>query len=184
MRPAAAFGILLAAAALAAGCDGAGGGTASAPTGNGTAGPELTMRGVEMTEIRPSGVRYRLVAASATYALSGRTVDASGVTLSLREKAGEVRVTAPRAFWDVTGERAAFPEGCDADYPGGYAARLPSAELDLSGRVLTSPGPVAFSGPGFTVSGGELVWRWREGKADLKNPKTVLEPAFAQGKRG
>ena len=135
--------------------------------------------------MRPAGVRYRLTADRATYALAGKTVAATGVAFGLREHAGDVRVTAPSVSWNVEGQSAEFPEGCDADYPGGYSAKVPVAKLDLRERVLTAVGSSTFSGPGFTTAGADLVWRWREGKADLKQPKTVIFPggvsAFKRG---
>jgi hypothetical protein len=161
-------------AAIVAGCGGQP--VADKGGGNGGAGPELTIAGMEMTEVRAAGIRYRLLAERATYALEGKTVKASGVTFSLREKAGDIRVTAPAATWDVEAQHAAFPGGCNAEYPGGYAAALPAAGLDLRERVMTAAGPSVFSGPGFTVTGADLVWRWRDGKADLKNPKSVIAP--------
>lgn len=175
MRRACAWLSALALAAIVSGC---GGRPAAGPSGrNGDAGPELTVSGMEMTEVRPAGVRYRLLADRATYALAGKTVKATGVTFTLREQAGDVRVTAPAATWDVEAQRAAFPEGCNAAYPGGYSAAVPAAGLDLRGRILTASGPSVFSGPGFTVKGDDFVWRWREGKADLKNTKSVIAPA-------
>lgn len=174
---------LLLAAALMAGCSPRSGGV-PAPQGNGGSGAGLVMHGMEMTEVRPTGVRYRLGAERATYALSDKTVEATGVNFALIEKAGEVRVAAPRVAWNIERQTAAFPEGCDAEYPGGYSARVPSAELDLDGRVFRAAGPATFTGPGFTVAGTDLVWHWREGKADLKNPKSVVLPDSARRKRG
>lgn len=174
MRLTAALASAVAMAAILSGC---GGKPASGPNGgNGGPGPELSISGMVMTEVRPAGVRYRLSADRATYALAGKTVKAGGVTFSLRERAGDVRVTAPSATWNVEAQHAAFPEGCDADYPGGYSAKVPAAGLDLRLRVLTASGPSVFSGPGFTVTGDDFVWRWREGKADLKQPKSVIAP--------
>jgi hypothetical protein len=174
MRRVSAFASAVALASIVSGCGGQP--SAGANGGNGGAGPELTIAGMEMTEVRPSGVRYRLSADRATYALAGKTVTAEGVTFALREPAGDVRVTAPAATWNVERQHAAFPEGCDADYPGGYSAKVPAAGLDLRQRVLTASGPSVFSGPGFKVTGDDFVWRWREGKADLKQPKSVIAP--------
>jgi hypothetical protein len=174
MRRASAFASAVALASIVSGC---GGQTAAGPNGRaGEAGPELTISGMEMTEVRPAGVRYRLSADRATYAIAGKTVKATGVTFALREQAGDIRVTAPAATWNVEAQRAAFPEGCDADYPGGYSARVPAAAIDLRDRVLTATGPSVFAGPGFSVKGDDFVWRWREGKADLKQPKSVIAP--------
>jgi LPS export ABC transporter protein LptC len=165
-------------AALAAGCGGNGNGNGNhAANGSGSSGPELAMTGMAMTEVQPSGVHYRLDADRATYAFAGKTVTATGVTFGLREHAGEVRVTAPTATWNVAGQSAVFPEGCVAEYPGGYSAQVPSAEVDLKRRVLTAAGPATFAGPGFTMTGVDFVWRWRDGKADLRQPKTVIVPA-------
>jgi hypothetical protein len=169
------IGALLLMAAAAVGC-GAGGGAGRVASGTGDAGPELTLSGMDMSEVRPGGVRYRLTADRATYALAGKTVSATGVEFRLQERAGEVRVVAPAATWRVAERKADFPEGCTAAYPGGYSASVPFADVDLGEGVLSASGPSRFDGPGFAVTGGELVWRWREGKADLKQPKAVVAP--------
>ncbi len=176
--------VLLLSSALSVGCSGSSSRNPGS-TGAGESDPELVMSGMVMTEVRPSGVRYRLDADRATYALAGKTVTASGITFALREQAGEVRVTAPAVTWDVEAQSAAFPGGCEAGYPGGYSARVQVAGLDLRDRVFSAFGPATFSGPGFTVDGADLVWRWREGKADLKQPKSVIAPgAIPARKRG
>jgi hypothetical protein len=183
MRKAALLLLCLLLPPAAAGC---GGGGASGRNGTGgDPGAELTLRGMEMTELRPAGVRYRLSAERATYSLAGRMVKAGVVTFGLREAAGDVRVTAPEARWDVRNQRAGFPRGCEAEYPGGWSARAPAADLDLRARVLSAPGPSSYSGPGFSMTGEALVWRWREGKAELRNPKAAVEPGGIQSwKRG
>jgi hypothetical protein len=176
-----AIGCLLLSAALSSGCGGASGRSSAARNGDGA--PELVLSGMVLTEVGPSGARYRLAADRSTYSLAGKTVTASGVVFGLRERGGDVRVTAPSVTWDVEGQAAAFPAGCEADYPGGYRAGLQVAELDLRERVLTASGPSTYSGPGFTVDGVDLVWRWREGKAELRQPKSVIVPGGIRASR-
>ncbi len=167
--------LLLPAAAFLAGCGGASSGIPEA-AGNGESSPELSLSGMVMTEVLPSGVRYRLAAERASYALTAKTVSATGVVFALNEPAGEIRVTAPVATWDIGGQRAAFPDGCEAGYPGGYSASVRVGDVDLRDRVFYANGPSVYSGPGFTVDGADLVWRWREGRADLRQPKAVIVP--------
>ena len=49
-------------------------------------------------------------------------------------------MTAPAVSWNVESQKAAFPGGCEADYPGGYLASVPASSLDLKERVLSAPG--------------------------------------------
>jgi hypothetical protein len=146
--------------------------------------PELVLRDFDMKEVRASGVRYVLAAGRATYAFNGKTVTGSDVRLAFRDDGAGLRVTAPAVRWDVEKRHASLPDGCRAETADGYTATLPAAELDLSAQILTAGAGSRFAGPGFTVTGSDLVWRWREGKADLKQPKSVIDPGIVAGKRG
>lgn len=143
----------------------------------GMGGPALVLRGVEVREIPPKGPQIRLFSEEATYRIPARTVSGTGVRLALPSKGGDVIVRAKTAKWDMDAGLVRLPEGCSAENAGGWTASLPAAVVFLPQRVLAGEGRANLSGPGLSVAGDNLVWRWREGTLTLAGPKTRFEPA-------
>lgn len=139
------------------------------------AGPEIVLHDVEMREVREGGGDYRLSSERATYSVRERTLLAAGMTLALPEPSGEISVRAPRAAWDMDAGRIDLPGGFSAVNRAGWSASVPDGRLDLKERVMTAKG-AALSGPGVSVSGINLVWRWREGTVSLDSPRTLVTP--------
>ncbi|MBI5420278.1 MAG: hypothetical protein HZA60_09320 [Deltaproteobacteria bacterium] len=162
-----------------AGRTGAGGAPA-----NGHAGPELLLRGVDFREVRKEGPQYRLLSDQASYLLAARKLAATGVTLLLQEKSGGIVVRARRALWAMEAGQILLPEGAEAVSPSGWTAAADAASLSLSERLLAAEGRAWLSGPGVTVAGENLVWRWGEGKMEIELPKTRFEPARAFPRKG
>lgn len=155
---------------------GTGAGGAGRSAGNGAAGPEIFLQGVDFREIKPDGAQYSLVSERASYLLAARTLAADQVTLRMREKSVEIVVRAPRALWDMGIEQILLPEGAEAESPSGWIGAAGAARLSLRDRLLTSQGRATLTGPGISVAGENLVWRWREGTMGLTSPRTRFEP--------
>lgn len=141
--------------------------------------PEVVLQGMEMREIRGEGAQYRLLSDRATYRLQTGKVSAVGVTLELPGAAGNVTVRAPKASWDTKTGQVLLPEGGTAENGAGWAAAVGEARVSLPDRQMTAAGAARLSGPGLSVAGSDLVWRWREGKVALQQPKTRIEPVRA-----
>jgi len=137
--------------------------------------PEVILRDMVMREVRKEGAQYRLSSEQATYLLLAGKLSATGVTLELPGTSGEVVVRAPKASWDMQNRQIFLPEGGSAENGAGWSAAVAAANLSLPERILTAPGMARFSGPGLSVVGDNLVWRWGEGKVALELPKTRLE---------
>ena len=158
--------------------------TLLSPGGSGRAaggdGPQIILRGVEMIEERREGTVYRLVSDDASYSfLAGRVV-ASVVTLALREREGTIVVTAPVASWNLNEGRIDLPEGASARNARGWTASAPRASIDLKAEVITA-GEAGLSGPGVTVAGSNLRWRWHEGTMELDSPRSRIFPRGEPG---
>jgi hypothetical protein len=138
--------------------------------------PEVILRDVAMREIRKEGVQYRLVSEQADYLILTGRFSASGVTLELPGAAGDVVVRAPKASWNMATGHIFLPEGGSARTDAGWSAVLAATDLSLPDQLLTAAGMARLSGPGLSVVGDNLVWRWREGKVALELPKTRIEP--------
>ncbi len=140
-------------------------------------GPALVLRGVEVREVPPKGTEIRLFSEEATYRIPARTVSGTGVRMALPSRRGDVVVRAKTAKWDMDAGLVRLPDGCSAENAAGWSAVLPAAEVFLGRKVLAAGGMATLSGPGLSVAGDNLVWRWQEGTLTLAMPKTRFEPA-------
>ncbi len=140
-------------------------------------GPALVLRGVEVREIPPKGPQIRLFSEEATYRIPARKVTGTGVSLALPSRGGDVIVRAKTAKWDMDAGVVRLPDGGVAENAEGWSATLPAAEVFLLRRLLTASGRATLSGPGLSVAGDNLAWRWQEGTLTLAMPKTRFEPA-------
>lgn len=172
--------LLAAITAMAPGNRGARGSSAAAHPSE----PEVVFQGMEMREIRGEGTQYRLLSDRATYRFLTGGISAVGVTLELPDAAGTVTVRAPKASWDTKTGQVLLPEGGSAENGAGWSAAVAVARLSLPDRQMTAAGAARLSGPGLSVAGSDLVWKWREGKLALQQPKTRLEPARTLRRRG
>jgi hypothetical protein len=157
-------------------------------SGRGPAALELTVRlsPVDLREFHDDGGWNRLEAEEAVYSYGRRTVTGTGVAVSLGEgkaRGGSV-IRAARAFWDFNEKSIELPEGGRAEREGGWRGELAPARLDLETRILRVPGAVTLSGPGLSVVGGNLEWRWPDGKIRMDSPVSRIAPASLPGRRG
>lgn len=139
------------------------------------AGPQVVLRGVEVIETRRGGKVYRLVSDEALYAVLASRVTASVVTLALAERNGGIVVTAPVLAWNMEDGRIDLVQGASARNGGGWTASAPGARIDLKSREITAEEAV-LSGPGVTVAGRNLRWRWHDGSMDLDFPRSTVLP--------
>jgi hypothetical protein len=148
-------------------------------------GPKIVLRGVEMIEVHREGPVYRLRSDDASYSAMSARVVASGVTLTLSERGGDIVVTAPVASWNMNEGRVGLDEGVSARNDTGWAASTPRAIIDLRSGVISAE-EAGLTAPGVTVTGSNLRWRWREGTMALDSPKSRIIPENmpALGKRG
>lgn len=147
---------------------------------------EIRLGPVDMREIHDDGTWNRLEAKKAVYSYGRKTVEGTGVSVSLgpgKGLDGSV-IRAARAFWDFDGKSVELPEGGQADREGGWKAELAPARLDLDTRILRAPGAVSLSGPGLSVVGGNLEWRWPDGKITMDSPVSRITPTAIPGRRG
>jgi hypothetical protein len=147
---------------------------------------EVRMGPVDMRELHDDGTWNRLEAKEAVYSYGRKTVDGTGVSVSLgtgKSLDGSV-IRAVRAFWDFEGRSIELPEGGRADRKGGWTGELAPASLDLGTRTLRVPGAVSLSGPGLSIVGGNLEWRWPDGKITMDSPVSRITPKSLPGKRG
>lgn len=163
-------------------------GTHSSPgergdTGGG--GPQIVLRGVEMIESHREGQVYRLVSDSAFYSVRSRQAFASDVTLVLKKTGGDVMVAAPVASWDMNEGRIDLGEGASAENGLGWTATAPRASVDLKSEVITAE-EASLTGPGMSVVGSNLRWRWQDGTVALDSPRSTILPGkvLAPGRQG
>ncbi len=138
-------------------------------------GPQIILRGVEMVEMRRGGQVYRLVSDNASYAIRSGYAFASNVTLVLKEREGDVVVTAPEASWDMNEGRIDLGKGASAKDGFGWTAVSPRAGVDLNAEVITAE-DARVEGPGLSVEGSNLRWRWQDGTVELDSPKSRILP--------
>jgi hypothetical protein len=148
--------------------------------------PALILRDVEVREVRRDGRHFRLFSETATYRLPARTLSGSGVTLTLPEDGTRLVLRAPAANWDMDAGTIRLPEGCSAASDDGWSASLAAALVSLPDHLLSGEGRSNLYGPGLSVAGDNLVWRWRERKLMLSAPRTRIDPARVPvpGRRG
>ena len=147
-------------------------------------GPKIVLRGVEMIEAREEGPVYRLRSDDASYSAMSALVVASGVTLTLSERMGDIVVTAPAASWNMNEGRVDLGEGATARNDRGWTASSPRAIIDLRSEEIAAE-EASLAAPGVTVTGSNLRWRWREGTMALDSPRSRIIPRTmpAPGKR-
>lgn len=156
--------VLGAAAATLAGCRGRASREASIRSA--VEGPMLVLHGVDVAEVRPGGTTVRFRSDRASYAVLERHLSAERVTVALPAAEGEIVVEAPLASWDMDAGIVLLPEGGRAGGAGGWSASVPEARLDLPAREMTA-GSASLSGPGVSVEGRDLVWKWKDGTLTL-----------------
>jgi len=142
--------------------------------GNG-GGPKIMLRVVEIVEMHPEGQTYRLASDNASYSISLGRVVASGVRLSLRERGENVVASAPLAFWDLNNGRIDLAKGAAVGNGTGWTATAPRASIDLKSEVIMAE-EARLAGPGFTVEGRNLRWRWQDSTVALDSPRSSILP--------
>ena len=149
-------------------------------------GAEIRLGPVDVRELHDDGSWNRLDADGAVYAYASSTVTAGGVTVFLGEGSpfAGTTVRAPRAAWDLNGKTIWLPEGCRVARKGGWTGELSAATLDLAGSVLRVPGPARIEGPGVSVQGKNLAWKWVEGKITMESTRSHLPPGKVPGRKG
>ena len=149
-------------------------------------GPEIRLGPVQMRELHDDGSWNRLEADGAVYAYASRTLLAGNVAVFLGDgaKFSGTTVLAPQATWDLDGMSIGLPEGCRLTREGGWSGQLSAAKLDLARSVMRGPGPARIEGPGISVEGKELAWRWDEGKITLESPISRIQPGTRPGRKG
>jgi hypothetical protein len=162
--------------------------TSSSTIGSGDAGdsgPQIVLRGVVMVETRRERQVYRLVSDNVSYSIQLGQAIASDVTLVLKEREGDVIVTAPVASWNMKEGRIDLAMGASAASGAGWTAISPRASVDLESEVITAE-EASLSGPGLTVVGNKLRWRWQDGKVELDSPRSSILPGrdLASGRQG
>jgi hypothetical protein len=189
LLPWALFAVAVAGLAIGGGIQGEGGVAqpVSAPAVRAAdRGPEIRLWPVEVRELHDDGEWNRLVAGEAVYSHLRKTVEGSDVTVSIGTGAttrGAV-LRAPGALWDLERKTVRLPDGGSAVREGGWSGELSSASLDLAGRILRVAGPAAIAGPGFSVAGTNMEWRWADGKITMDSPRSRIAPAGRPGRKG
>jgi len=152
--------------------------------GNG-GGAKIILRTVEIVEIHPEGQIYRLASDNASYSIPLGRVVASGVSLSLRERGENVVASAPSASWDLNNGRIDLAKGVSVENGTGWIATAPRANIDLKSEVIMAD-EARLSGPGFTVKGRNLRWRWQDRTVALDSPRSSILPGkvLAPGREG
>ena len=152
--------------------------------GNG-GGAKIILRTVELIEVHPEGQVYRLASDNASYSILLGRVVASGVTLSLRERGEDVVASAPSASWDLNNGRIDLAKGVDVENGAGWTADAPRAIVDLKSEVITAE-EARLAGPGLTVEGKNLRWRWQDRTVALDSPRSSVLPGrvLAPGREG
>ena len=149
-------------------------------------GPEIRLGPVDVRELNDDGSWNRLEADGAVYAYSDRSVTAGGVTVFLGEGAPFARTTvrAPSAAWNLDGKTIGLPEGCRVAREGGWTGELSAGTMDLARSILRVPGPARIDGPGVSVQGKNLAWKWEEGKITMESTRSLLPPGKFPGRKG
>jgi len=148
-------------------------------------GPEIRLGPAEVLEIHDDGSRNRLTSEGAVYEYVRKTLTGHGVVVY--PMAGSARgstVRAPAVAWDFDRASMAFPEGGVADYVGGWKGELSPATVNLAAHTLRVPGPATISGPGFSITGSNLVWNWVDGKITMDSPRSRILPTAAHRRKG
>jgi hypothetical protein len=163
-------------------------GTSSSTKESGAAGDsglQIVLRGVVLVEARRERQVYRVVSDNASYSVWSGQATASNVTLVLKEREGDVTVTAPVASWDMKEDRIDLAMGASAANGAGWTAISPKARVDLKSEVITAE-EASLSGPGLAVVGNNLRWRWKEGKVELDSPRSNIHPGrdLVPGRQG
>lgn len=163
---------------------GAPAGTAEAQAPGG--GPEIRVGPVDVREFHDDGTWNRLDAQGAVYGYADRTVSAWGVTVFVGEGApfAGTTVSAPRATWNLDGKTIGLSEGCRAEGKGGWKGEFSASTLELAGSVMRVPGPARIEGPGVSVQGRNLAWRWAEGRITMESTRSRISPAAGPGRKG
>lgn len=138
-------------------------------------GPQIVLQGVEMVEARRGGAVYRLLSADASYKIPLGWVLANRVTLAVREQGGEIVISAPAASWKMNEGRIDLADGASAKNERGWTASAPKARVDLKSEVILAE-VATLVGPGVTVTGSNLRWRWKDGTVALDSPKSTIFP--------
>lgn len=141
----------------------------------GAMGPQIVLQGVEMLEIRGEEAMYRLDSDTASYSVADGRISASGVTLTFRERSGDIVVRASAAAWRMEAGRIDLDEVVSVANKTGWTASAPSATVDLRSQVIVAQ-EAKLSAPGLTVAGNNLQWRWSEGRMTLDSPKSSVLP--------
>ena len=149
-------------------------------------GPEIRLWPVTVREYHDDGQWNFLTAEGAVYSYAQKTVKASRVAVSLGkgETLKGAYIRAPEALWDFDGRTVLLPDGGHADRQGGWTGELSAGTLDLAGRILRVPGHASVAGPGFSVAGTNLEWRWWDGKVTLDSPTGRIAPALLPRREG
>ncbi len=152
--------------------------------GNG-GGPKIILRVVEIVEVHPEGQIYRLASDNASYSISLGRVVASGVRLLLRERGENVVASAPSASWDLNNGRIELAKGAAVENGTGWTATAPRASIDLISEVVMAE-EASLAGPGFSMEGKNLRWRWHDSTVALDSPRSRFLPGnvLAPGKKG
>ena len=138
-------------------------------------GPKIILREVELVEERPEGQTYRLTSDNASFSIPLGRVEASHVRLWLRKQGGNVIATAPRASWNLDDGRIDLAEGADVGDGAGWNATARRASVDLNAEVIMAK-EAFLAGPGLTVEGKNLRWRWRDSTVELDSPRSRVFP--------
>jgi hypothetical protein len=148
-------------------------------------GPKVVLHGVEMIEVHREGPVYRLRSDDASYSVRAASVVASGVTLTLKEREGDIVVTAPAASWNMNEGRVDLDEGASVRNDTGWTASAPRVIIDLRSEVIAAK-EASLAAPGVTITGSNLRWRWREGTVALDSSRSRIIPRNlpVPGKRG
>jgi hypothetical protein len=149
-------------------------------------GPEIRFGPVDVRELHDDGSWNRLDADEAVFGYANRTVSARGVTVILGEGSpfAGTTIRAPRAAWDFDGKTIELPEGCRVARKDGWTGELSETKVDLAGSVLRVPGPGRIEGPGVSVQGKNLAWKWVEGKVTMESTRSRLSPEKGPGRKG
>lgn len=150
--------------------------------GEGAAGgePQIVLHDVEMVEVRRGGAVYRLLSSDASYKIPSGWLLANRVTLTFRDRGGEIVVTAPEASWKMHENRIDLAAGASAKNGKGWTASAPRASVDLKSEVIVAE-QAALVGPGVSVTGDNLRWRWQDGTVMLDSPKSTIFPGDVAG---
>jgi hypothetical protein len=148
-------------------------------------GAKILLRGVEIVEVHPGGRTFRLASDNASYSIPMGRVVASGVRLSLREHGDNVVASAPSASWDLDNGRIDLEKGVAVDNGAGWTANAPRARVDLKSEVIVAE-EARLAGPGLTVEGKNLRWRWQDQTVALDSPRSSILPGriLAPGREG